>query len=189
MESYAYQCTFVTLSACDLSESENLSDPSTIELLLISVRKLAKILKDAAADSRKRAMIFKARNASPIFDPDGFIHLGRFCEILEILLPETDVVDACEGVRKELREFIRSAPYSPLDPTLRISQTTGLSVWFPPWLEDPAVEIPEKEASIAYFAYGYPNTQFALCTGWHLFLESLWEHTVLGTSAGLGGRT
>jgi hypothetical protein len=189
VESYAYRRdTFVTLSACDLSESQNPPQSSTIELLLLSLKKLAEILKDAAIDPVKRSLIFRARNASPIFDPDGFIDLGRFCEILEVLLPDSHVSDACEAVRSRLREFILYARYSPLDPTLRISQTTGLSVWFPPWLEDPTVEIPEKEASIAYFVYGYPNSQFALSTDWHLFLESLWRNSCPEQARDLGTR-
>jgi Clostripain family len=166
VESYAYECeTFVTLSACNLTRTEGLEK---------AVHQLAKALINVAADPLLREIIFRARNDSPIFDPDGFIDLGRFCEILEHTLPDPAVCKACNGVRHELKHFVEYARYSPLDPTLRISQTTGLSVWFPPWLEDPFICIPEREASIAYLINGYDCTKFAQNTCWGVFLRSMW---------------
>lgn len=166
VESYAYQCdTFVTLSACNLTKTADLEK---------AVHQLAKALIKVAADPSARGIIFRARDDSPIFDSDGFIDLGRFCEILEITLPDPAVCKACNGVRQELKCFVEYARYSPLNPTLRISQTTGLSVWFPPWLEDPFVDIPEREASIAYLINGYDCTQFAKNTCWGVFLRSMW---------------
>jgi len=164
----------VTLSACDLSVEKDHPDLSAIGLLLKSVKRLACALIDAAANQDAREIIFRARNDSPIFDPDGFIDLGRFCEILELTLPDPEVKKACEGVRQALEKLVEYARYSPLDPTLRISQTTGLSVWFPPWLEDPWVDIPEEEASIAYLINGYCETKFAQETGWDRFLKFMW---------------
>lgn len=167
VESYAYLCdTFVTLSACTLTKAGELEN---------AVQKLAKALIKVAPNPRARAIIFRARNESPIFDPDGFVDLGRFCEILESTLPDREVCEACHGVRQELKHFVEYARYSPLDPTLRISQTTGLSVWFPPWLEDPFVCIPEKEGSIAYLINGYDCTQFGKNTCWGVFLRSMWH--------------
>jgi hypothetical protein len=175
VESYAYQSdAFVTLSACDLSLKKDDPDQSAIGLLFKSVERLAGVLIKAAANQDAREVIFKARNDSPIFDPDGFIDLGRFCEILELTLPDPEAQKACEGVRRELGKFVEYARYSPLNPTLRISQTTGLSVWFPPWLEDPWVEILEKQASIAYLINGYSETRFAQKTGWDKFLDFMW---------------
>jgi hypothetical protein len=169
VESYAHdKNTYVTLSSCNLTGIADLE---------ASVRHLAKALIMAAKDPIVRAAIFRARNESPIFDPDGFIDLGCFCEILEVLLPDTDVSAACKSVLEVLLDFVEYARYSPLDPRLLISQTTGLAVWFPPWLEDPAVDVPEKEASIAYLIYGYPHNAFAKKTGWHRFLESMWSLT------------
>lgn len=166
VESYAYQCeTFVTLSACNLTITEDLEK---------AVQQLSKALINVASDLPMRKIIFRARNDSPIFDPDGFIDLGRFCEILEDTLLDRAVCQACAGVRHQLKHFVEYARYSPLDPTLRISQTTGLSVWFPPWLEDPFISIPEREASIAYLINGYDCTEFAQKTCWGVFLRSMW---------------
>lgn len=180
VESYAYQCnTFVTLSSCDLSSER-------IDALTKSLQALTKALINAALDPSARRIIFRARNECPIFDPDGFIDLGRFCEILRITLDDRDVQYACDGVLDALREFIRYARYSPLDPTLRISQSTGLSVWFPPWLENASADYPEKDAAVTYLIYGYPLTRFAQQTqdtqegqdprksGWGNFLLSMW---------------
>ena len=165
VESFAYEKdTYVTLSSCDLTQ---------IGCLEESVKPLATALTNAAADPAARATIFKARNDCPIFDQDGFIDLGRFCEILEITLPSKDVKDACQKVHTGLSSFVSYARYSPLDPTRRVSQTTGLAVWFPPWLQDPSVEILEKKESVAYLSNGYPQTKFALGTGWDTFLKSM----------------
>jgi hypothetical protein len=167
VESYAYQSeTFVTLSACDLTKVVDLE---------AAVHGLAQALFKVASNPSARAIIFRARNDSPIFDPDGFIDLGRFCEILEHTLPDAEVRKACHKVRHVIKYFVEYARYSPLDPTLRISQTTGLSVWFPPWLENPFVCVPEREASIAYLINGYDCTQFAIKTCWGVFLRSMWQ--------------
>jgi len=165
VESYAHlKDEYVTLSAVDLREIKHLAP---------AIRHLARKLRRATADPDARAVIFQARNDCPIFDPDGFIDLGRFCEILEITLPDSEVSEACCEVRRQLESFVAYARYSPLDPTLRISQTTGLSVWFPPWLENPLVKILEKQSSISYLLLGYPETQFAQCTDWDEFLVSM----------------
>jgi Clostripain family len=175
VESYAFQSdTFVTLSACDLSMKKDDPNPSAIGFLLNSVKYLAAVLTQAAVDQSAREVIFRARNDSPIFDPDGFVDLGRFCEILEFTLPDPEVEKACEEMRQALEKVVEYTRYSPLDPTLRISQSTGLSVWFPPWLEDPSVEIPEEGASIAYLINGYGETKFAQKTGWDKFLRFMW---------------
>jgi hypothetical protein len=165
VESFAYEKnTYVTLSSCDLTQTGSLEE---------SVKPLATALTNAASDPAARATIFKARNDCPIFDQDGFIDLGRFCEILEITLPSKGVKDACQKVHTGLSSFVSYARYSPLDPTRRVSQTTGLAIWFPPWLQDPSVEILEKKESIAYLSHGYPQTKFALGTGWDTFLKSM----------------
>jgi hypothetical protein len=165
VESFSYKKdTYVTLSSCDLTQISSLEE---------GVKPLAAALTKAAADPAARATIFNARNDCPIFDQDGFIDLGRFCEILEITLPAKDVKDACQKALAALSSFVPYARYSPLDPTRRVSQTTGLAVWFPPWLQHPSVEILEKKESVAYLSNGYPQTKFALGTGWDTFLKSM----------------
>lgn len=165
VESFAYEKdTYVTLSSCDLTQTGSLEE---------GVKPLATALTKAAKDPAARAFIFKARNDCPIFDQDGFIDLGRFCEILETTLPSKDVKDACQKARTALSGFVSYARYSPLDPTRRVSQTTGLAVWFPPWLQHPSAEILEKKESVAYLSHGYPQTKFALGTGWDTFLKSM----------------
>lgn len=186
VESYAYSRNeFVTLSAlnlkdsgcdplprqCDSSSPENHRKKSALENLRASICHLVDVLKLAADDCDKRKIIYQARNDCPIFDPDGFIDLGRFCEILEITMPT--IRHECAKVRRALDAFVLYARYSPLDPTLRISQSTGLSVWFPPWLDNPSWKLPEKWASVLFLGTGYPLTSFACSTHWDQFLESL----------------
>jgi len=195
VESYAHsKCDFVTLSAlnlkgsgcdplprkCDSSPPEcdpkkSRIDPakSALENLRACVCHLVHALKHAAEDCDKREILYQARNDCPIFDSDGFIDLGRFCEILQVTMPYSTVSCECAEVRRALDAFVLYARYSPLDPTLRISQSTGLSVWFPPWLESPSAKLPEKWASVLFLGVGYPLTSFACSTHWDEFLESL----------------
>jgi hypothetical protein len=169
---------------------------STVELSLIgrlkaAIKPLARELAEAASKPGGMANIFQARNHSPIYDPDGFIDLGCFCEYLKITLPKPDVIAACDRAIEALKELVVDSDYSPKDPTIKLSQSTGLSVWFPSWIQFPSVKMMEKKRSIAYLRKGYPETRFAKSTGWNKFLveirdaaaETRQRHVLVGSSS------
>jgi hypothetical protein len=155
---------YVALSACDLTLCSKLE---------AAAARLAKALIEAARDSTKRAAIFRSRDDSVSFDPDGLIDFDCFCGFLSEDLPGTPVAAACADVRQVLQGFVIIHKFAPNLPDRKISLSTGLSIWFPPWIEDPAVEIPQKEQSIKYFLKGYQRTKFAGATNWNEFLSSL----------------
>lgn len=160
------------------SEKDNYVAISTVELSLIdrlktAIKPLAPALTEAVSKPGGMANIFEARNHSPIYDPDGFIDLRCFCEFLKITLPQPDVSAACDQAIEALKEFVVDANYSPKDPTIKLSQSTGLSVWFPSWIQFPSVKMMEKKRSIAYLSKGYPETTFAQSTGWNHFLVAI----------------
>ena len=151
---------------------------STVQLPLIdsvtaAIKPLAVALTQAASTPEGMANIFEARNNSPIYDPDGFIDLRSFCEFLKITLPKPDVTAACDGAIQTLKEFVVDSEYSPNDPAIKLSQSGGLSVWFPSWIQFPSVNMMEKKRSMAYLRKGYPETRFALSTGWNKFLVTI----------------
>ena len=160
--------TFVALSACNLALCAKLE---------AAAKRLASALTEAAGDARNRAAIFKSRNDCVCFDPDGFIDFDCFCGFLSEDLTGTPVADACIEVREVLRQFVIASQFAPNFPDRRISLSTGLSIWFPPWIQNPAVQLPQKQQSINYFQNGYHRTRFALATGWNRFLSRLIDET------------
>jgi cysteine peptidase C11 family protein len=151
---------------------------SAVELPLIgslteAIKPLALALTQAASIPEGMENIFEARNNCPIYDPDGFIDLGSFCEFLKITLPKPDVTVACDRTIEALKKFVVDTDYSPKDPTIKLSQSSGLSVWFPSWIQFPSVKMMEKKRSMAYLRKGYPETRFALSTGWNKFLVTI----------------
>lgn len=165
LESYANEKSdYVAISAVDLSQMKTLQQ---------AVKPLAEALKDAVSGPENLAGIFEARNYCPIFDPDGFIDLGCFCEFLTITLPGSLVGKACDPVLAALRSFVVTSGYSPRDPTRKLSQSTGLSIWFPSWIQNPSVRVIEKHRSMQYLEDGYPSTAFALATEWDKFLVAI----------------
>lgn len=165
VESYApEQDAYVALSALDLS---------AINGLTADVKPLAEALTAVVGNPKARQAIFEARNYCPIYDPDGFIDLGCFCQFLKITMPNSPVSAACDPVLQALTRFVFASDYSPQSPKKKVSQSTGLSVWFPAWIQKPSVKYPEKNKSIAYLAKGYPDTRFAQATQWDRFLVAL----------------
>jgi len=156
--------TYVALSACNLDLCEQFESAAA---------GLAAALCDAVSGPANREAIFRSRNDCVCFDPDGFIDLDCFCGFLSQDLAGTAVAKEAIQVRKALREFVIVSKFAPNFPDRRISLSTGLSIWFPPWIQNPAVEIPQKEGSIAYFENGYHRTRFARATGWDRFLSRL----------------
>ena len=160
--------TYVALSACNLNLCEKLEAAS---------KQLADALTEAAGDAASRTAIFKSRNDCVSFDPDGLIDFDSFCGFLSEDLAKTAVAAACIPVREVLRKYVIASAFAPNFPDRRISLSTGLSIWFPSWIQDPAVQIPQKEQSIEYFQNGYHRTRFARATGWDRFLRRLLEET------------
>jgi Clostripain family len=165
VESYIRdQNAYVTLSAVNLS---------AIDSLTAGVKPLADALTAVVRNPQAQNAIFEARNYCPIYDPDGFIDLGCFCKFLKITMPNSPVSAACDPALDALTRFVVTSDYSPQNPKKKVSQSTGLSVWFPEWIQNPSVRYPEKDKSIAYLTKGYPDTQFAQATGWDRFLVGL----------------
>jgi len=155
---------YVTLSACNLN--------LCIELEA-AVKPLAEALAAVSGDVKARKGIFSARNSSPSFDPDGYIDLDCFCAFLSEDVPDDRVRQACGPVRHVLKKFVIDSVFSPQDPDRMISLSKGVSVWFPPWIEDPLVGEDQKKQSEAYLWHGYGGTQFAEKTGWDVFLKNM----------------
>jgi hypothetical protein len=169
IESFAHnRSIFVALSASDLTLCKDLES---------AVKSLATELMKVVGDPAGRAAIFKSRNDCPSYDPDGFLDFDCFCGYLEQDMPGTPVSEACALVRRALKSFVIASAFSPDRPDLRISLSRGLSIWFPPWIENPAVVIPQKEQSIQYLYEGYRRTRFARNTGWDKFLLKLVNET------------
>jgi hypothetical protein len=158
----------IALSACDLNLCKSLE---TV------MKPLSEVLAEAAEDPANRAAIFNSRNDCVSFDPDGFIDLDCFCRFLSEDLAGTAVAKACILVRTALRRFVIASKYMPQNTGKRISLATGLSIWFPPWIEKPLIQIPQKAQSINYFYGGYTQTRFSRATGWDKFLARLVEET------------
>ena len=159
---------YVTLSACDLQQLDNLKK---------AMAPLAQALTAVAVDSDARKAIFSARDASPCYDPDGFIDLDCFCGFLQQDLANDNVFYASRRVREEMREFVLASAYGPQDPSRMVSLSRGLSIWFPPWIENPSIGEDEKAQSEAYLRSGYGQTQFGSSTKWGEFLHGMLQHS------------
>jgi len=169
--------SFIESYACDNDDYLAIStvDLGQIDVLAAAIKPLADALTAAVSNPKDMASIFEARNYSPMFDPDGFIDLGCFCQFLKITMPGSAVSEACDTALAGLKAFVITSGYSPQDPTKKLSQSTGLSVWFPSWIENPSVKMQEKRRSIAYLSNGYSSTRFAQATGWDKFLVAIWD--------------
>ena len=76
-------------------------------------------------------------------------------------------------------DFILDKTFSPKPlpgkPAKKISQSTGVSVWFPQWIQSADAASIEKNLGEKYLKRGYGNTSFAVETGWDEFLSHLRE--------------
>jgi hypothetical protein len=156
--------TVVTLSACDLSQNNAME---------LAVKPLAEALTQTCQIDNLRSQIFAARNASLIFDADGYLDLGSFCKQLQALVESPTVHQASEGVLAMLPNYVSRTGFAPLNPKKMISLATGVSVWFPGWIQYPDMEMLEKSESEAYLRQGYDGLNFARATRWDLFLTTI----------------
>lgn len=166
-------------------------DPAEDPYLSLSVSELAKCselerkMKDLTATlitaidtAENRAAIDRVWLRDVNFLVDGFIDLGRFCELLkEEMLENRKVCLAAENLLCALGQVVLHRRVAPDVPDRNISRATGLTVWFPPWIRFPAVNYPQIELSKRYLFNGYELTRFAQVTNWDQFLRKLFYLT------------
>jgi Clostripain family len=164
LELYGRHLTqYVTISVCDLALIQKLED---------AVKPLAHALAVASADPQARQNIFEARRYCPEYDEQGFIDLGCFCRNLKITLPGSAVSAACDPALQAIEAFVIGSGYSPPKANRTIALSSGVSVWLPPWIQDPDAFAIEKSRAEPYLINGYPKMEFSLTTGWDKFLIS-----------------
>jgi len=159
----------VTLSACDLGASDEIAEP---------IRKLAEELAEKSRSAASRAKIFDARNESPIFYEDGFIDVGQFCQQLQVRFHGEQIEEYAGAVWAALPKYVLTNSYAPIGTTKKISESTGVSLWFPPWIQYPDIEILEKQESKAYFHDHYSGTEFARRTKWYECLKTIYQNAL-----------
>jgi hypothetical protein len=159
----------ITLSACYPAAFDEIARP---------LRQLAERLAKESDVAAVRTKIFDARNESPIFDEDGFIDLGEFCRQLQVRFHGEKIEEYAGMVCAALPRYVLANSYAPKGTTMKISESTGVSVWFPPWIQHPYVEILQKEESKAYFHNHYRDTEFARLTGWFRCLKTIYQNAL-----------
>jgi hypothetical protein len=160
--------SYVGLSACNLNAFKDLE---------VAVKKLASALYVAVDEPENRAAVEKAWFSDVSFIVDGLIDLSSFCMFLQRNLPGTDVASAALGVMRAVKKVVILSKTAPDLPGRKICLSKGLSFWFPPWIQHPAVDYFQIEQSKDYFVHGYPQTRFARATGWDKFLGKLLQLT------------
>jgi hypothetical protein len=159
----------VTLSACYPAASKAIADP---------LRQLAEQLAKESVSPAVRTKIFDARNESPIFYEDGFIDVGEFCRHLQVRFPGESIDEYAGAVCEALPKYVLSNSYAPVGTTKKISESTGVSLWFPPWIQHPDIEILQKEQSKVYFHNHYSATEFAKDTKWYECLKAIYQNSL-----------
>jgi hypothetical protein len=159
----------VTLSACYLAAADEIAKP---------LRQLAERLAEESEIAAVRAKIFDARNESPIFFEDGFIDVGEFCRQLQVRFHGEKIEEYAGAVFEALPKFVLTNSYAPKGTTKKISESTGVSFWFPPWIQYPDIEILQKEESKAYFHNHYRGTEFARSTSWYKCLKTIYQNAL-----------
>lgn len=159
----------VTLSACYLAAADEIAKP---------LRQLAERLAEESKFAVVRAKIFGARNESPIFYEDGFIDVGEFCRQLQVRFHGDKIEEYAGAVCAALPRYVLTNSYAPKGTTKRISESTGVSLWFPPWIQYPDIEILQKEESKAYFHDRYSATKFAEDTKWYECLKVIYQNSL-----------
>ena len=97
------------------------------------------------------------------------------------MVESTEVHQAADGVLKMLPGYVSRKGFAPLQPKKMISLSTGVSVWFPGWIQYPDMKMLEKSESQAYLKQGYGMLKFAQATRWDLFLTTM-LHCERGTN-------
>lgn len=150
----------VTLSACDLGKSTAVTT---------ALKTFVKLLIPEARDPRSRRAIFHARNHTLEFDPDGFIDLRNFCQLAALNLDKTEIKTAYRRVADAIDCFIVDHKIA----GAKLSGATGLSVFFPKWIEKPDFRSSTQRKGRAELKKNYADLVFCRETGWHQMLLAL----------------
>jgi hypothetical protein len=179
--------TFVELSACNLNGFTGLE---------AAMKTLVQALLPAIDKHENRVAIAQAWLNDVSYLPDGMIDLASFCGLLRATVPynapldasgkpdltgvEKRVVAAAEKVQIAVKSVVECRGIAPNVKGRRIALSTGLSIWFPPWIQFPGVTYVQMAQSRSYLfdrANGYSSTYFAKVTGWDSFLQKLFYLT------------
>jgi hypothetical protein len=153
----------VTLSACDLARAGELVD---------AAGRLVDCLVPLADHAASRHAIFHARNRTLQFDPHGFIDLRNFCQLVGSLLSKRSVTKVCHDVMRAVDAFVIACRHAP-SPESKLSLATGLSVYFPKWIENPDFRSSSEREARKELRGHYARQVFARRTGWHRLLLAL----------------
>jgi hypothetical protein len=172
--------TFIELSACNLLSFERLET---------AMKMLVDALLPAIERHENRLAIAQAWLNDVSFLPDGMIDLASFCGLLRTTIPKNAAVDASGKpvltwmenavilaaweVQKAVQSVVAFRGIAPPLQGRKIALSTGLSIWFPPWIQFPGVRYVQMQQSKDYLFNGYSTTLFARVTGWDCFLQRL----------------
>jgi hypothetical protein len=162
---------FIELSACNLGLFGELE---------AAMKTLVNALLPAIEKFENRRAIARAWENGLSFLPDGMIDLASFCVLLERYIDssETVVRKAALSVQAKVNEVVDFKGIAPPLTGRRIEISTGVSIWFPPWIQFPDVRYFQMQQSKDYLLFnGYSSTRFAKVTGWDLFLLKLYVLT------------
>jgi hypothetical protein len=153
----------VTLSACDLARAPE---------LVAAVRRFVECLIPEADNAASRHGIFHARNRTLQFDPHGFIDLRNFCQLVGSFLGKRSVKSVCNEVMRAIDAFVIASRFAP-SPQSKLALATGLSVYFPKWIENPDFRSSTERDGRKELRGHYARQVFARRTGWHRLLLAL----------------
>ena len=152
----------VTLSACDLDRATEMT---------AALKAFVDLLISVARDPRSRRGIFHARNHTLEFDPDGFIDLRNFCQLAAQNLKTKAIRAAYRRVARAIDNFIVAHKIA----GTKLSRATGLSVFFPKWIEKPDFRSSTERKGRAELKKNYADVVFCRQTGWDRMLLALLE--------------
>lgn len=155
----------VTLSACDLAESDG---------LVAAMKTFVRLLLAEAREAASRHAIFHARNRTLQFDPHGFVDLRNFCQLAAAYLPRKPIQAASKEVVEALDRFVVASRFAP-SPESKLARAKGLSVFFPKWIENPDYRSSTQRQSLQYLRGDYSTLVFNMRTGWDKLLLALIE--------------
>ena len=153
----------VTLSACDLARARELVDATS---------RLVDCLVPLADNDASRHAIFHARNRTLQFDPHGFIDLRNFCQLTGSFVSKRSVKNVCDDVVRAVDAFVIASRHAP-SPKSKLALATGLSVYFPKWIENPDFRSSTERDGRRELRGHYARQVFARRTGWHRLLLAL----------------
>jgi len=173
--------TFVELSACDLSGFRGLE---------AAIKTFVQALLPAINKHENRVAVAQAWLNDVSYLPDGIIDLASFCGLLRRTIPNNAAVDssgiphltavqraviaAARNVQQAVADVVDARGIAPPVMGRKITLSTGLSIWFPPWIQFPGVRYTQMKQSKDYLFDGYSTTIFAKITGWDCFLQKLY---------------